>query len=124
MHRQEDGTLRAISGPDQTMLRTPVPLRGEGLVTVSEFTIAAGEHLPFTLTYAPSHLVPPDLVDPSTALAEAERFWAEWSGRARVEESAWRGAVMRSLNPRRRSEAAVRASGGASQRRGPAVRGV
>ena len=97
VHRQEDGTLRAISGPDQTVLRTPAPLRGEGLATVGEFTVAAGERVPFTLTYAPSHLPPPDPVDPEAALAEAERFWAEWSGRARLEEGERRGAVMRSL---------------------------
>jgi GH15 family glucan-1,4-alpha-glucosidase len=49
------------------------------------------------LTYAPSHLPPPDPVDAETTLAEAERFWTEWSGRARLEEGEHRGAVMRSL---------------------------
>ena len=97
VHRQEDGTLRAIVGPDQAVLRTPVLLHGEGPSTVGTFTVAAGEMVPFTLTYAPSHLPPPDPVDPQAALAEAERFWREWSGRARVEEGERRGAVMRSL---------------------------
>ena len=31
VHRQEDGTLRAIAGPDQAVLRTRVPLSGDGL---------------------------------------------------------------------------------------------
>jgi GH15 family glucan-1,4-alpha-glucosidase len=31
VHRQEDGTLRAIAGPDQVVLRTPVPLHGKDL---------------------------------------------------------------------------------------------
>ena len=97
VYRQEDGTLRAIVGPDQAVLRTPVLLHGEGPSTVGAFTVAAGEMVPFTLTYAPSHLPPPDPVDPQAALAEAERFWREWSGRARVEEGERRGAVMRSL---------------------------
>jgi len=64
---------------------------------VGEFTVAVGETVPFTLTYAPSHLPPPDPADPQAALVEAERFWTEWSGRARVEEGERRGAVMRSL---------------------------
>ncbi len=97
VHRQEDGTLRAIVGPDQAVLRTPVPVHGEGPSTVGAFTVAAGETVPFTLTYAPSHLPPPEPADPQAALAEAERFWREWSGRARVEEGERRGAVMRSL---------------------------
>ena len=97
VHRQEDGTLRAIVGPDQAVLRTPVAVHGEGPSTVGAFTVAAGETVPFTLTYAPSHLPPPEPADPQAALAEAERFWREWSGRARVEEGERRGAVMRSL---------------------------
>jgi GH15 family glucan-1,4-alpha-glucosidase len=97
VHRQDDGTLRAIAGPDQVVLRTPVALRGENLKTVAEFSVAEGETVPFTLTYAPSHLSPPDPTDPHAALAATEQFWAAWSGRARLREGKWRGAVMRSL---------------------------
>ncbi len=97
VHRQEDGTLHAVAGPDQVVLSTPVPVRGEGSSTVGEFTVAAGEMVPLTLTYAPSHLSPPDPMEPMDALARTERFWTEWSGRARVEEGERREAVMRSL---------------------------
>ena len=38
--RLEDGTLRAIAGPDMVTLRTPVELRGEGLTTRAEFEVA------------------------------------------------------------------------------------
>ena len=64
VHRLDDGTLRAIAGPDQAVLRTPVPLHGDGASTVGEFTVSAGETVPFALTYIPSHLPLPDLVDP------------------------------------------------------------
>ena len=97
VHRQKDGTLRAIAGPDQLVLRTPVPIRGEGMKTVGEFTVAAGEAIPFTLTYAPSNLPPPDPTDPLAALERTEAFWREWSGRARIEEDERRAAVIRSL---------------------------
>jgi GH15 family glucan-1,4-alpha-glucosidase len=97
IHHQEDGTLRAIGGPDQVVLRTPLPLRHEDMKITGAFTVAAGEVMPFTLTYSPSHLVPPDPIDPPTALINAERFWRDWSGRARVEEGERRGAVIRSL---------------------------
>src|SRR5258708_6757173 len=35
--------LRAVAGPDMVVLRTKVPLHGEGMTTVSEFTLRAGE---------------------------------------------------------------------------------
>jgi len=38
--RIEDDALRAIAGPDMTVLRTSAPLRGENLKTLSEFTVA------------------------------------------------------------------------------------
>ncbi len=79
--RLDDGSRCAIAGPDRVVLRTPVPLRGEDLKTVGEFTVAAGEMIPFVLSYSPSHLALPDGVDAASALAETERFWREWAGR-------------------------------------------
>ena len=43
------GALRAIAGPDMVVLRADVPLRGQGLTTVGEFEVAAGETLPENL---------------------------------------------------------------------------
>ncbi|MGE0222443.1 MAG: glycoside hydrolase family 15 protein [Acetobacteraceae bacterium] len=97
VHRQEDGTLHAVAGPDQVVLRTPAPLRGEDMKILSSFTVAEGEVVPFSLTYAPSHEPAPDPVDPQVALEATEQFWAAWSGRARVEAGERRDAVMRSL---------------------------
>ncbi|HEX6010881.1 MAG TPA: glycoside hydrolase family 15 protein [Geminicoccaceae bacterium] len=94
--RLEDGALRAIAGPDMTVLRTPAPLRGEGLTTRGEFTVAEGETVPFTLTYAPSHQAAPGAIDPSTALTETEAFWREWSSRCAA-AGPWSEAVRRSL---------------------------
>ena len=97
VHRLEDGTLRAIAGPDQTLLRTPVSVHGEGSKTVGTFTVAAGETVPFTLAYAPSHLPPPDAAEPQAALDATEQFWTEWCSRARIEDGEQRTTVMRSL---------------------------
>jgi GH15 family glucan-1,4-alpha-glucosidase len=94
--RTEDGALRAIAGPDMVVLRTPIELRGEGLTTQGEFTVAAGETISFALTYAPSHLPPPDAIDPEKALMETAAFWAEWTGR-HASSGPFAGAVTRSL---------------------------
>ena len=58
--RLEDGTMRAIAGPDMIALRTPARLKGENLETVSEFTVSEGETIPFVLSYGASHgAIPP-----------------------------------------------------------------
>jgi GH15 family glucan-1,4-alpha-glucosidase len=63
------------------VLRTPVAVRGENFRTVAEFTVAAGEHVPFELTYRYSHLDPPVARDPQQALKTTEKFWTEWIAR-------------------------------------------
>ncbi len=82
--RLEERTLRAIAGPDMVLLRSAVDVRGEDLKTVGEFTVASGQTLPFTLTYAPSHLPAPEALDAAAALDETERFWTEWCRKCRM----------------------------------------
>lgn len=94
--RLEDGTLWAIAGPDLVTLRASVPLHGESLKTVGEFTLSAGETATFTLGYAPSHLAPPEPIDERRALQETEKIWREWVGRCTY-EGEWPQAVKRSL---------------------------
>jgi GH15 family glucan-1,4-alpha-glucosidase len=94
--RLDEGSLRAVSGPDMVVLRTPVPLRGEDLKTVGTFTVAAGEMVPFTLVYGPSHLPPPKAVDPMLALSHTESFWRRWTRRF-TGAGEWSQAVLRSL---------------------------
>ena len=55
VRRLDDETRVAIAGPDALSLRTPVPMRGENLRTVAEFTVEAGQREPFVLTWYPSH---------------------------------------------------------------------
>src|SRR5262245_2987023 len=69
VHRLPDRALRAIAGAEQLVLRTPVAIAGKGGRTVGEFTVSAGESVPFALTYAPSQLPPPDPRDPYAGLA-------------------------------------------------------
>jgi GH15 family glucan-1,4-alpha-glucosidase len=94
--RLEDGTLRAVAGPDMVLLRSPVRLRGENLTTVGDFLVEAGHTVPFVLTYGPSHLPPPAPPNPMAALADTEAFWIEWSSAARP-CAPWSGAIIRSL---------------------------
>jgi GH15 family glucan-1,4-alpha-glucosidase len=94
--RLDDGTLRAIAGPDMVVLRTPVPLVGRELRTVGEFSVGAGEVVPFVLTYSPSHQTAPDPLDPQAALAATEGFWTQWAQKCRPTGHC-SDAVLRSL---------------------------
>jgi GH15 family glucan-1,4-alpha-glucosidase len=93
--RLGDGTLRAIAGPDMVVLRTPASLRGVDFKTVGEFTISAGQTIPFVLTYGASHLLPPQQIDPAKALADTEAFWRDWASRAQP-AGEWSEPVIRS----------------------------
>ncbi|WIX88177.1 glycoside hydrolase family 15 protein [Amycolatopsis sp. DG1A-15b] len=94
--RNEDGEFVAVAGPDAIRVRTPVPLHGEDLATHAEFTVAAGERVPFVLTHHASYRPRPRFADAEAALADTERFWAEWIGRCRY-EGPWPDAVRRAL---------------------------
>ncbi|MGY3548641.1 GH15 family glucan-1,4-alpha-glucosidase [Bradyrhizobium sp. USDA 4472] len=94
--RRIDHSLLAVAGQDMTVLRTPVETRGEDLTTVAEFEVRDGETVPFVLTYGPSHLDPPQAIDPEIALRETEKFWKQWSERC-DREGDYQNLVMRSL---------------------------
>jgi GH15 family glucan-1,4-alpha-glucosidase len=94
--RRDERGLVAVAGPDAVYLSTPAPLEGHDLATISEFTIRAGQRLPFVLTWAPSARPRPRPVDADRALADTSAFWLQWSGRSRV-QGPYRDAVQRSL---------------------------
>jgi GH15 family glucan-1,4-alpha-glucosidase len=96
VNRLDDGTINAIAGPERLVLRTPTALSGEDLKTVGEFTVDAGQSIPFVLSYGSSIQRPPPPIDPFDALARTEMFWREWSERC-PEVGAWTDSVKRSL---------------------------
>ncbi|MCO1660903.1 glycoside hydrolase family 15 protein [Pseudonocardia humida] len=94
--RRDGPDLSAVAGPDAVWLRTPVELHGQDRTTTAEFTVRAGESVPFVLTHAPSHHPRPTPVEPVAAIVRTEAFWADWMARCtyRGEHGA---AVRRSL---------------------------
>ena len=78
VRRLADDTRIAVAGPDAIALRTPVPLRGENMSTVAEFTVEPGERVPFVLTWFQSHLDPPRAITPEHAFDDTCSFWNEW----------------------------------------------
>jgi GH15 family glucan-1,4-alpha-glucosidase len=98
-----EGGVRAVSGPDLVVLRTSVALRGEGMRTVGDFTVEAGDEVAFTLTYASAigqdgntPLRDPKPFSASSAFADATRFWSEWNAK-NTYQGRYGEAVQRSL---------------------------
>jgi len=96
MTKLDDGTRRAIAGPDMVLLRTTAPLRGEDFKTVGEFTVSPGETVPFTLTYTPSHLPAPATENPLDQLRATQHFWRDWTAKSRA-SGPWADTINRSL---------------------------
>ncbi|MEO3753840.1 glycoside hydrolase family 15 protein [Streptomyces sp. B6B3] len=88
--------LGAVAGPDAVWLRTPVRTHGVDLTTRAEFTVEAGQRVPFVLTYQASHLPRPQPVEAGSAIRDTERFWSDWVG-ACPYRGGWREEVRRSL---------------------------
>lgn len=74
-----DGGIRAVSGPDCFRVVSPAPLKGENFRTTADFTIRAGERVPFVLGWWPSHACQKPPVDPEKALADNDAYWERWS---------------------------------------------
>jgi GH15 family glucan-1,4-alpha-glucosidase len=96
VNRLDEATISAIAGPERLLLRTVVALYGEDLKTVGEFTVEAGQSVPFVLSYGPSFEDPPPAIDPFNALERTEAFWRQWSDRC-PDVGPWTDAVKRSL---------------------------
>jgi GH15 family glucan-1,4-alpha-glucosidase len=94
--RNLDGVLVGIAGPDGVSLRTPVTLEGRDLRTYAQFAVAAGDRVPFVLTWFPSNERLPPAVDPEQALADTISYWEGWASRC-THEGEWHDDMHRSL---------------------------
>ena len=95
--RQHLGGPVAVAGPNAIQFVTPVALRGTpDMTTVGEFTVEAGETVPFTMSWYPSHHKAFRYRDPYDTLLGTETRWHDWSSHCTLQGS-WREAIIRSL---------------------------
>jgi GH15 family glucan-1,4-alpha-glucosidase len=81
--RRLDGALRLIAGPDSLTLTTPVEHRAEDWSTVADFTVTAGDEVPFDLAWSESHRPVPTPFPVADAIARTTAWWESWSGSCR-----------------------------------------
>ncbi|MEU7024889.1 glycoside hydrolase family 15 protein [Streptomyces sp. NPDC046203] len=95
VHKVGDRTV-AVAGPDSVWFDTEAETHGRDLTTYSDFTLAPGEKIAFTLSWQPSHLQAPPLPDPDGSLEATAEFWDEWVAQCTY-HGPYREAVVRSL---------------------------
>ncbi|HET7267878.1 MAG TPA: glycoside hydrolase family 15 protein [Oleiagrimonas sp.] len=94
--RTDDRRLQAVAGPDRVVLDTPVKLHGKELTTQADFTVEAGDQVPFALSWVPSWQDAPPSPDVAAVIDAEIRADTEWSEHCR-EAGPWTDAVRRSL---------------------------
>ncbi|HEV3133928.1 MAG TPA: glycoside hydrolase family 15 protein [Acidimicrobiia bacterium] len=77
--RDIGGALVAVAGPDALVLHAPVETKGVGHSTVAEFTVRAGQRVPFSLAWYPSHQDVPRARNAAWSLSRTESWWHNWS---------------------------------------------
>jgi len=94
--RIDGGAISLVAGASMLLFRPGAPMHGESMKTVGSFPVARGQRVAFVLSHQISYQEPAPAEDPAVLLAQAERFWRDWSGRC---EAAGRYSeqVLRSL---------------------------
>jgi GH15 family glucan-1,4-alpha-glucosidase len=94
--RRSGRDLLAVAGPDSVWLSTPADVEGRDQTTYAEFTVTAGQRVPFVLTHQSSHLERPKPTNAGQAIADTEKFWRHWISGFSY-EGRWSEAVRGSL---------------------------
>lgn len=95
--RRVNAGVSMVAGPDALLLRSPIQLRGQGLSTVGEFRVQAGDRVPFHLSWHPSHERPRPAASVERSLATTIEWWERWSARSTHDFEPYTEAVERSL---------------------------
>ena len=89
--------IRAVAGPDEIVIDSPVPLVGEHMRHQANFVVREGDKMAFRLQWSASYDAPVSQLDPDEALANALSFWEEWYSSVIEVHGEWEGLVCRSL---------------------------
>jgi GH15 family glucan-1,4-alpha-glucosidase len=94
---QTGAGIRAVAGPDEVVIDSPVPLTGEHMRHQARFAVREGERVAFRLHWSPSYDDPVNPLDPEEALVNTLSFWEEWSAGVIAVHGEWESLVCRSL---------------------------
>ncbi|MEU6426850.1 glycoside hydrolase family 15 protein [Microbispora sp. NPDC046973] len=83
--RHRGGELAVVAGPNAAWLQSPVELTHDSRLrgTTASFAVAAGDRVPFVLTWQQSWQGRPRRLEAGEELAATDRLWRQWLGRCR-----------------------------------------
>ncbi len=96
IRRDEGGDLHAVVGPDAVVVRSRVDFEPDGRRHCASFSVSAGEHQDFVMSYHLPFQPAPDPIDVDKVLRETESMWRQWTATFTV-QGPYREKVMRSL---------------------------
>ena len=96
VHRIRGG-VRAVSGPNQLEVMTPVKLRGRDLRTAGQFVVKAGQRVPFSMHWSQSFDDRPQAFPAEDLLGSTVRFWRGWCRGISQVHGDWQEQANRSL---------------------------
>jgi len=85
-----------VAGPEAVLIRGAVTMERSRRGVRAYFTVSKGQRVALQLSWRPSHLGDPPVLDVARELQRTEKFWLDWSGRCTY-QGRWRDAVVRSL---------------------------
>lgn len=88
--------LHATAGPHRIVIYGGAALNHSRGIVCAEFTVGAGESVPFVIAYSPSHQPAALPVSSGAALEQTEHFWLDWISHCTYQGLAF-DAVERSL---------------------------
>jgi len=94
---REAREVHAIAGPNLVRLVSGVPVHRHDGQALADFTVRAGDRVPFVLSWSPSYQPQMPYADAEQALAETMDFWTEWSSHASYPAGPYGDAVDRSV---------------------------
>lgn len=94
--RERDGGLEAVAGPHTITVRSPVAMAGDNHRRTAELVVAAGERIPFVLSWTERGRPVPEPEPADALLAETIDEWRGWSDRLPA-DGPWAEIVARSL---------------------------
>ncbi len=96
--RSIDGVWRLIAGPDAIAFTVGggVESRREHSTIYADFTVKAGQRVPFTLVWHASNVDVPDQIDALATIEDTDAWWCDWLRQSTDGEGPWHEVVARS----------------------------
>jgi len=94
--RADGTTVTAVAGSQSVAVTCPIPMAGDNHEHIADFTVTAGQRVPFVMTWHEWGDESPVAPDTEQLLSDTIEWWHAWTDRLEV-DGPWSDQVIRSL---------------------------